>query len=311
MAQDMDLREYDFVNENYQRNRANRQAASTARSNNRGGVYARDNKALGSREVRNSKNEKVGNLVTYPKLIKTIRKQLKRHQFRNGVVVGSLVTLMALNTAGFIHQPTKEAKLDDITSITAVEDTVRVYTSIDQLGKEITAKYDIKYNVGYGDTLLGIAGKVYPGDTNRQYDYVDKVASDNGIRDKDHLRAGSTLTLSVPEERLGEFGYEISYSSEAFKLNSLQSYITSYEYLVSQLDESPANDYIVQTFATLSTEYDEIYVKYQNEVDTDIKEVYLEQLNAINEKRVQLIEQASARVVNSSTIPYKAPVARR
>ena len=43
----------------------------------------------------------------------------------------------------------------------------------------------------------------------------------------------------------------------------------------------------------------------------DIKEVYLEQLNAINEKRVQLIEQASARVVNSSTIPYKAPVARK
>ena len=108
-----------------------------------------------------------------------------------------------------------------------------------------------------------------------------------------------------------EFGYEISYDSEVYKLNSLQSYITSYEYLVSQLDESPANDYIVQTFATLTTEYDEIYAKYQNEIDTDIKEVYLEQLNAINEKRVQLIEQASARVVNSSTIPYKAPVARK
>ena len=311
MAREIDFKDYDFVNENYQRNRANRQATSNVRSKNRGGVYAKDNRALGTREVRNAKNEKVGNLVTYPKLIKTIRKQLKRHQFRNGVIVGSLVTLMALNSAGFIHQPVKEAKVDDITSITAMEDTVRVYTSIDQLGKEITAKYDIKYNVGYGDTLLGIAGKVYPDDINRQYDYVDKIVSDNGLRDKNSLRAGSTLKLSVPEEGLGEFGYEISYDSEVYKLNSLQSYITSYEYLVSQLDESLANDYIVQTFATLTTEYDEIYAKYQNEIDTDIKEVYLEQLNAINEKRVQLIEQASARVVNSSTIPYKAPVARK
>ena len=227
-----------------------------------------ERKGIQTKIVTDATGRPIGTTKVYPGTIQRVQKAKKAG--RNTLL---FMLVAALGIGGYILVDKVFGNNDAPTILPkdpAMEDQIDF--NVDNLEAFVSDSFNnpsivpVEYTFKKGDTLWGIASKIYT-DKDLRNALIEEIKATNNIVNPKNIKDGSVLIINVPEERLGSIGYTEGYSSYEEEHYNLSCYIRDNEWVLAYLEQTPDNQTLRAEYYNLKGQVSQLEGEYSREQD--------------------------------------------
>ena len=227
-----------------------------------------EKKGIQTKVVKDASGKPVGTVKVYPGTVQRVQKAKKGG--KNTVI---FLLVAALGLGGYVLYDKLFGNNDTPTILPqepAVEEQIDF--NVDNLEAFVSDSYDhqalvpVEYTFKKGDTLWGIASKIYY-DKDLRNAFIEEVKANNNIVNPKNIKDGTILTMNVPEQSLASLGLSEGYSSYEEEHYSLQCYIRDNEWVLTYLEPTPDNQALTGEYYNLKGQISQLEADYSREQD--------------------------------------------
>ena len=247
------------------------------------------------RTIQDANGRKMGEVDIYPHMVKTAKKQNKGFKyFKNGFVTGALVGALVAGSFSFVayDKIIKHKEADFNEQLAQYQTVGGDLSKVIALGEDVNAMVMVNYKIQEGDSLWGLASRIYSDQAERN-NFIERACRENNIENKDNIRIGTTIHFWVPEDKLEAIGMTEGYSSTKQEYLALKDYVDKNEGALDLLEENKDNQYIRSTYAELVSECERYETQYELAEGFTAKERIARDLVRAYRLRMSIVEGVS------------------